>query len=76
VGEDGHTMNDIWKTLPGWVRNIVVPVVVVIVALWLVFTVLGVAFAIVSFFFGWAFRLLLLVALGAAVVILVKKASR
>ena len=69
-------MSDIWKTLPGWVRNIVVPVIVVIVALWLVSVVLGAVFAVVGFFFGWAFRLLLLVALGAAVVILVKKASR
>jgi len=69
-------MNDIWKTLPGWMRNIVVPVIVVIVALWLIFAILGAAFAVVGFLFGWAFRLLLLVALGAAVVILVKKASR
>ena len=69
-------MNDIWRTLPGWVRNIVVPIVVVIVALWLVFAVLGAVFGVVAFLFGWAFRLLLLVALGAAVVILVKKASR
>ncbi|MFC1410564.1 hypothetical protein ACEZCY_15005 [Streptacidiphilus sp. N1-12] len=69
-------MNDIWKTLPGWVRNIVVPVVVVIIALWLIFAVLGAVFAVVGVLFGWAFRLLLLLALGAAVVILVKKASR
>ncbi|MHA6761643.1 hypothetical protein [Streptacidiphilus sp. PAMC 29251] len=69
-------MNGIWKALPGWMRNIVVPAIVVIIGLWLVFTILGAAFAIVSLIFGWAFRLLLLVALGAAVVILVKKASR
>ncbi|MFC1417538.1 hypothetical protein [Streptacidiphilus cavernicola] len=69
-------MSEIWKTLPGWVRNIVVPVVVVIIALWLIFAVLGAVFAVLGFLFGWAFRLLLLVALGAAVVILVKKASR
>ncbi len=69
-------MNDIWKTLPGWVRNIVVPVVVLIIAFMLVSTVLGAVFSVVGFLFGWAFRLLLLVALGAAVVILVKKASR
>ena len=69
-------MNEIWKTLPGWVRNIVVPAVVVIIALWLIFAVLGAVFAVVGVLFSWAFKLLLLVALGAAVVVLVKKASR
>ncbi|MEZ0092758.1 hypothetical protein [Streptacidiphilus sp. EB129] len=69
-------MNDIWKALPGWVRNIVVPVAVAIVALWLVFAVLGVVLGIVGWIFSWVIRLLALVALGAVVVILVKKASR
>jgi hypothetical protein len=69
-------MNDIWKALPSWMRNIVVPIVVVIVALYLVFAILGMAFAVLGFLFGWAFKLLVLLALGAAVVILVKKASR
>jgi hypothetical protein len=69
-------MNEGWKALPGWVRNVVVPIAVVIVGLWLVFAVLGVVLGIVGWIFSWVIRLLAVVALGAVVVILVKKASR
>lgn len=65
-------MAEIWKTLPGWVRHIVVPIIV-LVAAWLVIS------AIVSAVFGlvwFLFKILVIVALGAVVVILVKKASR
>lgn len=69
-------MNEIWKALPGWVRHIVVPIVVLIIALWLVSAVVGAVFGIIGFLFGWVIRAMLVVALGAVVVILVKKASR
>jgi hypothetical protein len=69
-------MNDIWKALPGWMRNIVVPIAVLIVAMWVVFAVVGAVFSVVGFLIGWVIRALVVVALGAVVVILVKKASR
>ncbi|WP_042407163.1 hypothetical protein [Streptacidiphilus carbonis] len=69
-------MNEIWKTLPGWMRNIVVPVIVLIVALWVVSAVVGAIFGIIGFLFGWIIKVLFVVALGAVVVILVKRASR
>ncbi|MBC3843255.1 hypothetical protein GXW82_32750 [Streptacidiphilus sp. 4-A2] len=68
-------MTEIWKTLPGWVRHIVVPIIALIVVWVVVSTILGAVFGLVSFLFGWVLRVMVIVALGA-LVILVKKASR
>lgn len=69
-------MDGIWKALPGWVRNIVVPVALVIVVLWLVFAIIGAILGAAFAVLGFVIKLAALVALGAVVVILVKKASR
>jgi hypothetical protein len=69
-------MTEIWKTLPGWVRHIVVPIIVLIVAWAIVSAVLGAIFGLMWFIFSWVIKALVIVALGAVVVILVKKASR
>lgn len=62
-------MVQLWKSLPSWVRNVVVPVVA-LVLLWQVFT------AVLGFVLALLVKVLIVVALGAVVVILVKKASR
>ncbi|MEY9965516.1 phosphotransferase system glucose/maltose/N-acetylglucosamine-specific IIC component [Streptacidiphilus sp. MAP12-16] len=69
-------MSEIWKTLPGWLRNIVVPVILLIVALSLASAIVGAVFGVIGWIIGWIIRALFVVALGAVVVILVKKASR
>jgi hypothetical protein len=69
-------MTEIWKSLPGWMRHIVVPIIVLIAAWAVISTVLGAVFGLVGFLVGWVFKILVIVALGAVVVILVKKASR
>ena len=69
-------MAEIWKTLPGWVRHIVVPIIVLIAAWAVISTIVGAIFGLMWFLFSWVFKVLVIVALGAAVVILVKKASR
>jgi Family of unknown function (DUF5326) len=69
-------MTEIWKSLPGWVRHIVVPIIVLIAAWAIISTIVGAVFGLMWFLFGWVFKVLVIVALGAVVVILVKKASR
>ncbi|QMU74463.1 hypothetical protein GXW83_00310 [Streptacidiphilus sp. PB12-B1b] len=69
-------MTEIWKTLPGWIRYIVVPIIALIVAWAIVSAVIGAIFGLMWFIFGWVIKALVIVALGAVVVILVKKASR
>ena len=69
-------MAEIWKTLPGWVRHIVVPIIVLVIAWSVVSAILGAVFATIGFLLAFVFKLAVIVALGAVVVILVKKASR
>jgi len=69
-------MSEIWKSLPGWVRHIVVPIIVLIAAWAVISAVLGAVFGLMWFLFGWVLKVMVIVALGAVVVILVKKASR
>ena len=69
-------MTELWKSLPGWIRYIVVPIIVLIAVWAVVSTVFGVVFGLLGFLFSWVFRILVIIALGAVVVILVKKASR
>ncbi|GAA2134183.1 hypothetical protein GCM10009760_11180 [Kitasatospora kazusensis] len=65
-------MAELWKSLPSWVRNIVVPIIVVVVAWKMLWIVLGV----VSSLIGLVVNGLVLVGIAAAVIILVKKASK
>ncbi|GAB7181869.1 DUF5326 family protein [Kitasatospora sp. Ki12] len=65
-------MAELWKSLPSWVRNIVIPVLVLVLAWNIVAFVFGVVGALVWF----AIKLLVVVGIAAAVVILVKKAAR
>jgi hypothetical protein len=65
-------MTELWKALPGWVRNIVVPIAAIVIAWWVLSAVVGIVFGLMTF----VIKALLVVALGAVVVILVKKASR
>ncbi|WP_377270292.1 DUF5326 family protein [Peterkaempfera sp. SMS 1(5)a] len=65
-------MAEFWKSLPGWVRNVVVPIVVLIVAWNVLWAVLGLVGAVIAF----AFKALIVVGIAAAVVILVKKAAK
>ncbi|MGF1430427.1 DUF5326 family protein [Kitasatospora sp. LaBMicrA B282] len=65
-------MAEIWKSLPGWVRNIVVPILVLIIA----FNVIGIVFSVVSSLVWFAVKALVVVGIAAAVVILVKKAAK
>ncbi|MFD9124500.1 hypothetical protein [Kitasatospora sp. NPDC059571] len=65
-------MAELWKSLPSWVRNIVVPILVVILAWNLLWFVVGV----VSSLIGFLLKVLLVVGVGAAVVILIKKAAK
>ncbi|MFD7903240.1 DUF5326 family protein [Kitasatospora sp. NPDC059722] len=65
-------MAELWKSLPSWVRNIVVPVLVLVLA-WNVVTFV---FGVVGALLGLLIKLLVVVGIGAAVVILVKKAAK
>jgi hypothetical protein len=65
-------MAELWKSLPSWVRNIVVPIIVLVLAWKLLWFAIGVVSALV----GFLINVLLLVGIGAAVVILVKKAAK
>jgi hypothetical protein len=65
-------MAEIWKSLPSWVRHIVVPIVVLIIA----FNVIGFVFSVVSTLVWFAVKALVVVGIAAAVVILVKKAAK
>ncbi|GAA2250045.1 MULTISPECIES: DUF5326 family protein [Kitasatospora] len=65
-------MAELWKSLPSWVRNIVVPVLVLVLAWNLVWFVVGV----VSSLLGLLIKGLVVVGLAAAVVVLVKKAAK
>ncbi|AXI78672.1 DUF5326 family protein [Peterkaempfera bronchialis] len=65
-------MAEFWKSLPSWVRNIVVPIVVLVVAWNVLWAVLGLVGAVIAF----AFKALIVVGIAAAVVILVKKAAK
>ncbi|MFD0279016.1 DUF5326 family protein [Kitasatospora sp. NPDC127111] len=65
-------MAEFWKSLPSWVRNIVVPVLVLILA----WNVVGFVFGVVGALLSLAIKLLVVVGIAAAVVILVKKAAR
>ncbi|MEU3569976.1 DUF5326 family protein [Kitasatospora sp. NPDC036755] len=65
-------MAELWKSLPSWVRNIVIPVLVLVLA-WNVFAfVFGVVGALLSI----VIKALVVVGIAAAVVVLVKKAAR
>ncbi|MGW2249514.1 DUF5326 family protein [Kitasatospora sp. NPDC001660] len=65
-------MAELWKSLPSWVRNIVVPVLVLVLAWNIVTFVFGVVGALLSMLI----KLLVVVGIAAAVVILVKKAAK
>ncbi|WP_316522118.1 DUF5326 family protein [Kitasatospora brasiliensis] len=65
-------MAELWKSLPSWVRNIVIPVLVLVLAWNIVAFVFGVVGALLSI----VIKLLVVVGIAAAVVILVKKAAR
>ncbi|MFB7662785.1 DUF5326 family protein [Kitasatospora sp. NPDC056138] len=65
-------MAELWKSLPSWVRNIVVPILVLVLAWNLLWFVVGV----VSSLIGLLIKGLVVVGLAAAVVILVKKAAK
>ncbi|WP_280716022.1 DUF5326 family protein [Kitasatospora sp. MAP5-34] len=62
-------MAELWKSLPSWVRNIVIPIIVVVLAWKLLWVV-------VSSLIGLLINGLVLVGIAAAVIILVKKASK
>ncbi|MFD8479143.1 hypothetical protein [Kitasatospora sp. NPDC059673] len=65
-------MAELWKSLPSWVRNIVVPIILLVIA-WKVFwTIVGTVLGII----GFAVNALVLVGIAAAVVILIKKAAK
>ncbi|MEU1421573.1 DUF5326 family protein [Kitasatospora sp. NPDC005751] len=65
-------MAEFWKSLPSWVRNIVVPVLVLILA----WNIIGFVFGVVGALLSLIIKLLVVVGIAAAVVILVKKAAR
>ncbi|MBO1417625.1 DUF5326 family protein [Streptomyces sp. FH025] len=65
-------MAELWKSLPSWVRNIVIPVLVLVLAWNIIAFVFGVVGALLSI----VIKLLVVVGIAAAVVILVKKAAR
>ncbi|MFF4384072.1 DUF5326 family protein [Kitasatospora sp. NPDC092039] len=65
-------MAELWKSLPSWVRNIVIPVLVLVLAWNVVAFVFGVVGALLSI----VIKLLVVVGIAAAVVVLVKKAAR
>ncbi|MFJ9697210.1 DUF5326 family protein [Kitasatospora sp. NPDC101183] len=65
-------MAEFWKSLPSWVRNIVVPVLVLILA----WNIIGFVFGIVGAVLSIVIKLLVVVGIAAAVVVLVKKAAK
>ncbi|GLW68597.1 hypothetical protein Kpho02_08960 [Kitasatospora phosalacinea] len=65
-------MAELWKSLPSWVRNIVVPILLLVLA-WKIFTAI---LAVVAGIIGFAINVLVLVGIAAVVVILLKKAAR
>ncbi|GAA3042377.1 hypothetical protein GCM10020229_79160 [Kitasatospora albolonga] len=65
-------MAELWKSLPSWVRNIVVPIVAVILAWNLILFVVGAVTSLLAFLF----KALVVVGVAAGVVILVKKAAK
>ncbi|GAA2793794.1 DUF5326 family protein [Kitasatospora sp. CM 4170] len=65
-------MAEFWKSLPSWVRNIVVPVIVLILA----WNVVGFVFGVVGALLSLVLKLLVVVGIAAAVVVLVKKAAK
>ncbi|MGW4897060.1 DUF5326 family protein [Kitasatospora sp. NPDC004240] len=65
-------MAELWKSLPSWVRNIVVPVVVLILA----WNIIGFVFGVVGALLALLIKVLVVVGIAAAVVVLVKKAAR
>ncbi|MBD0671792.1 DUF5326 family protein [Kitasatospora sp. NPDC091335] len=65
-------MAELWKSLPSWVRNIVIPVLVLVLAWNIVAFVFGVVGALLSI----VIKLLVVVGIAAAVVVLVKKAAK
>ncbi|MFF2039618.1 DUF5326 family protein [Kitasatospora sp. NPDC058170] len=65
-------MAELWKSLPSWVRNIVVPVLVLVLA----WNIIGFVFGVVGALLSLVIKLLVVVGIAAAVVILVKKAAK
>ncbi|GAA1965683.1 DUF5326 family protein [Kitasatospora viridis] len=65
-------MAEIWKSLPGWVRNIVVPIILLVIA----FNIIGAIFSVVSALVWFGVKILVVVGIAAAVVVLVKKAAK
>ncbi|MEU9076288.1 DUF5326 family protein [Kitasatospora sp. NPDC004745] len=65
-------MAELWKSLPSWVRNIVIPVLV-LVLLW---NVVGFVFGVVGALLAIVIKVLVVVGIAAAVVVLVKKAAK
>ena len=65
-------MAELWKSLPSWVRNIVIPVLVLVLA----WNVIAFVFGVVSALLSIVIKLLVVVGIAAAVVILVKKAAK
>ncbi|MER7757174.1 DUF5326 family protein [Kitasatospora sp. NPDC097643] len=65
-------MAELWKSLPSWVRNIVIPVLVLVLA----WNIVSFVFGVVGALIGLAIKLLVVVGIAAAVVILVKKAAK
>ncbi|MCC9307951.1 DUF5326 family protein [Kitasatospora sp. RB6PN24] len=65
-------MAGIWKSLPGFVRNIVVPIILLVIA----FNIIGAVFGLIGALVGFVIKALVVVGIAAAVVILVKKAAR
>ena len=65
-------MAEFWKSLPSWVRNIVVPIIVLVIAWNVLWAILGVVGAALMF----AVKALIVVGIAAAVVVLVRKAAK
>ncbi|MDH6703733.1 MULTISPECIES: DUF5326 family protein [unclassified Kitasatospora] len=65
-------MAELWKSLPAWVRNIVIPVLV-LVLLW---NIVGFVFGVVGALLSIVIKVLVVVGIAAAVVVLVKKAAK
>ncbi|MFG3051083.1 DUF5326 family protein [Kitasatospora sp. NPDC048239] len=65
-------MAELWKSLPSWVRNIVVPVLVLVLA----WNIIGFVFGVVGALLMLVIKLLVVVGIAAAVVVLVKKAAK
>ncbi|MFC8717926.1 DUF5326 family protein [Kitasatospora sp. NPDC057198] len=65
-------MAELWKSMPSWMRNIVVPILALVIAWKIVSFVFGVLAGLI----GLAINVLVLVGIAAAVVILIKKAAK